>query len=63
MQYSIQPNVKQSGLKSFSYKGAKVWNTLPCEIRNAISVQDFKELIKPWGGPKCICTLCTKMLW
>ena len=61
----VQPKCKTVtyGLKSFSYKGAKVWNTLPCNIRNAVSVQEFKELIKTWEGPKCLCTLCTKMLW
>ena len=41
------------GLKSFKDNGAKIWNSLPNSCKSAISVEDFKVLIKSWNGPKC----------
>ena len=31
---------------SFSYSGAKIWNSLPSEIQNANSIYEFKRLFK-----------------
>ena len=31
---------------SFSYSGAKTWNSLPAEIQNAVSIYEFKRLFK-----------------
>ncbi len=49
-------------LNSFRYKGPKIWNSLPNNINEAISLTEFKFLIKSWDGPKCLCNLCLTML-
>ena len=51
------------GLKSFKYYGAKIWNSLPNSCKSAISVEDFKVLIKSWNGPKCSCSVCLLFTW
>ena len=57
----IQPIKKSTnnGLKSFQYFGAHVWNILPIDIKNSLSICEFKNLIKLWPGPTCNCTVCT----
>ncbi len=49
-------------LNSFQYKGAKIWNDLPNEIKNYITLAEFKNQIKKWQAPKCICNMCTRLL-
>ncbi len=43
------------GKRSFVYLGPKLWNTMPLEIKNAISLQDFKDRLKTWDRP-CDCS-------
>ncbi len=43
----------QKRLQTITY-GPKVWNTMPFEINNAISLQDFKNRLKTSDGP-CDC--------
>ncbi len=43
------------GKRSLVYLGPKLWNTMPLEIKNAISLQDFKDRLKTWDGP-CECS-------
>ena len=38
--------------------GPRIWNKLPCDIRNSENLYTFKELIKTWSGPKCHCSRC-----
>ncbi len=45
---------------SFVYLGPKLWNTMPLEITNGISLQDFKYRLKTWDGP-CDCSKCNNM--
>ena len=35
-------------LHSFTYRGAKVWNDLPCDIRSCQKISLFKEEAKKW---------------
>ena len=60
----VQPKCRSVtyGLRSFSYKGSKVWNDLPEQCKNAVSLTEFKMMIKSWNGPKCLCNMCTKLL-
>ncbi len=44
-------NTVTYGLKSFRYKGAKIWNDLPNKIENSITLAEFKNQIKKWQGP------------
>ena len=38
--------------------GAKIWDLLPEEIKNASSLSVFKTKIKKWIPKKCPCKLC-----
>ena len=35
-----------NGQKCFSYRGAKIWNSLPAESKTASSLDGFKETVK-----------------
>ena len=51
------------GLKSFQDYGAKIWNVLPDCCKGAVSLDEFKVLIKSWNGPKCSCLVCLHFIW
>ena len=36
------------GRKSFKYYGAKLWNNLPIEIKDSVSLSNFKTAITTW---------------
>ncbi len=55
-------NTVTSSLNSFRYKDAKIWNDLPNKIKNFITLVEFKNQIKKWQGPKCLCNMCTRLL-
>ncbi len=44
-------NTVTYGSNSFRYKGAKILNDLPYEIKNPITLAEFKNRIKTWQGP------------
>ncbi len=54
-------NTVPYGLNSFRYKGAKIWNDLSNKIKNSITLAEFKNQIKKWQGPKCLCNMCTRL--
>ncbi len=56
-------NTVTYGFNSFWYKHAKIWNDLPNEIKNSITLAEFKNQIKKWQGPKCLCNMCPRLLW
>ena len=39
-------NTLQYGLRSIRFNGAKIWNNIPPEIRDASSVRNFKNNLK-----------------
>ena len=41
-------NTKTYGFKSFSYYGAKLWNSLPICVKKSKNVDIFKECLKEW---------------
>ena len=51
------------GLKSFKDYGAKIWNVLPDCCKGAVSLDEFKVLIKSWNGPNCSCSVCLHFIW
>jgi len=55
-----QPKVSStySGLNSFCYQAAKLWNILPSKIKTAASLSEFKTLLSHWPGPTCHCGSC-----
>ncbi len=58
-----QPKCKTvtHGINSFRYKSSKIWNSLPTDIQNCVTLKEFKNFIKTWNGPKCSCLLCDRM--
>ena len=46
------------GIETISNLGAKIWDLLPEEIKNASSLSVFKTKIKKWIPKKCPCKLC-----
>ena len=61
--YRDKVQTTNHGLKSFKDYGAKIWKSLPNSCKSAISVEDFKVLIKSWNGPKCSCSVCLLFTW
>ena len=55
-----QPRVRTEkyGIQSVRYQGARLWNQLPSEIKNAESLQFFKKQLMKWNGPQCQCGFC-----
>ena len=51
-------NTKKYGLNSIRYQGAKLWNTLPNDIKRASSLSVFKSLVTQWDGATCSCNSC-----
>ena len=54
------PTVRTSryGKNSFRFEAARVWNSLPNEIRCANNFKEFKRLVHTWTGPGCKCSMC-----
>ena len=54
------PRVNQTsyGLNSFRYEGAKLWNSLPEDIKSSENLITYKRLIKTWNGTTCRCSFC-----
>ena len=44
--FILQRNTLQYGLQSIHFNGAKIWNSIPPEIRDASSVRTFKNNLK-----------------
>jgi hypothetical protein len=55
-------NTVNYGLHSFRYHGAKIWNMLPPDVKNANSLNVFKNQLLKWNGPLCNCSFCVKYL-
>ena len=55
-------NTTKYGLKSFRNYGTKIWNLLPNNCKSAVSLADFKNMIKSWNGPSCKCSVCSMFL-
>ncbi len=46
------------GQNSFRFEAARVWNSLPPDIRRQDNYNEFRRLVRTWTGPKCKCSLC-----
>ena len=47
-----------NGMESTLYLGRKIWNIVPEEYKALNSLNSFKESIKNWVPPNCLCRLC-----
>jgi hypothetical protein len=56
------PQVRTTGFgkQTFSFLGASLWNNLPPDMRNALSLSTFKNHINTWSGPGCLCAMCRR---
>ena len=50
------------GTETVRYRGQRIWLTLPQEIKDANSVQQFKNRIKFWKYVDCDCRLCKQYI-
>ena len=46
------------GQKPFRFEAARVWKSLPNELRIVSAFKDFERLIRTWTGSKCNCAVC-----
>ena len=50
------------GIQSVRHLGPKIWNTVPQNIRELSSLNEFKSLIKFWKPDTCPCRLCKNFI-
>ena len=50
------------GMETISTLGPKIWNLLPSDIKNSISLSSFKSKIRNWTTDKCPCRLCKRYI-
>ena len=50
------------GTETVRYRGQRIWHTLSQEIKDANSVQQFKNRIKFWKCVDCDCRLCRQYI-
>ena len=60
----IQPLKRTTtyGIKSLAYYGTHLWNTLPHDIKGALTLNNFKTLLRKWVGPTCGCSVCEMII-
>ena len=46
------------GIETLLYLAPKIWNIIPISIKNAKSVNEFKQKIISWNPTNCPCKLC-----
>ena len=51
-------STSQYGLNSMRCFASKVWQMIPLEIKNSVSIESFKEKIRKWEPSSCYCKLC-----
>ena len=58
------PNVKSifHGTESLSYLGPKIWDLVPEELKELLSLSAFKIAIKKWKPQNCPCRLFKKYI-
>ena len=51
-------STSQHGLNSMRCFTSKLWQTIPLEIKNSVSIKSFKEKIRKWEPSNCHYKLC-----
>ena len=58
--YSFRYNtVNIPRVNTTRYGVAKLWNKLPNDLREGISLNNFKKFISKWDGDGCSCSFCS----
>ena len=55
-------NTTYFGLHSLRYFSSKIWNVVPDEIKNSLSLDKFKIMIRQWEPSGCHCKLCRSFI-
>ena len=50
------------GTETVRYRGQRIWRSLPQEIKDTGSLQQFKNKIKFWKNDDCDCRLCKQYI-
>ena len=60
----IQPLKRTTtfGIKSLAYYGTHLWNILPHDVKGALTLNNFKTLMRKWVGPTCGCSVCNLVI-
>ena len=58
------PNINsvRFGKGSIRYFGPVIWNSIPAENRNAITLSSFMKKIQKWKPSNCQCWFCVDFL-
>ena len=59
---NTKKNSVKMGLETISYHVPQLWNLVPTDIKNALSLSTFKKKIKSWYCDSCPCRLCKRTL-
>ena len=51
------------GTETIRYRGPKTWDMIPADIKESISLQEFKIKIKQWRPVGCTCRLCKDYIY
>ena len=59
------PRVKSVNysLKALRYFGPKIWNILPSDIKNSITLREFSKNVKLWIPRNCPCRICENYIY
>ena len=55
---SISAKTVSHGTETLSFRGPKTWAMVPLEIKNSLSLDEFKFKIRKWEPRECPCRLC-----
>ena len=55
----FRDNLILDRIEFFKDYGAKTWTILPNNYKSAVSLSDFKNIIKSRNGPNCKCSVCS----
>ena len=55
-------NTVAFGENSLRYLAPKIWNMLPKNIKHLETLNEFKNAIKMWVPPECLCRLCKQYI-
>ena len=60
----IQPLKRTTtyGIKSLAYYGTHFWNSLPHDMKVALTLNNFKTLLRKCVGPTCGCSVCEMII-
>ena len=56
--YSACQKTVRFGTKAATHRGPQIWNSIPDDIKNVSSLENFTREIKKWKGEKCLCRIC-----